>query len=598
MPGCPSGYFGAARRVESGVVSSDPVPERPAICLNMIVRNEAHIVCETLDSVAPYISSWVIVDTGSDDGTQDLIREHMAQLGIPGELHERPWRNFGHNRSEALALARGHGDYIWVIDADDLLVGSPDFTGLGADAYFVRYLNVRNGTTILRQQVFRDGLRWRFEGVVHETPVCDDDARPGVSLGGEYHIAYRQLGSRSQDPQKYVRDAELLLAEVERNPDDVRSMMFLAQSYRNIGDWANSRKWNERMLRVLGPGRSEGTYYAMYDIAQAMSHLGEPWPDVEDAFLRAWENRPTRAEPLHAIASKYRVERRFQLGYLYAKRAAEIPRPQWDGYVLADIYTWRAVDEQAICAFWLGKHTEAFALCRRLVAIPEVPDDARQRITSNRDYSVPALLEAASAYPEALAGELTASIGDGDVTVSLVAGPDRATTEQALNTFLNCCTDVDRIRRFLVLEAGLTDADRTALAQRYGFIEFAAVRSADGPETPPERIRALVDTRFWLHLGQGWRFFAPEAFLTRLTAVLDADERIVQVGINFADSTELTGACAPEDSVCRAPAAGRYVLTDVPASGPAMFDTTRVDLAIGLRTASLDEVLCTKAKTD
>ena len=69
----------------------------PTICLNMIVRNEAHIVHELLDCVAPYISSWVIVDTGSEDGTQDIIRKHMANLGIPGELHERPWKNFGHN---------------------------------------------------------------------------------------------------------------------------------------------------------------------------------------------------------------------------------------------------------------------------------------------------------------------------------------------------------------------------------------------------------------------------------------------------------------------------------------------------------------------
>jgi glycosyltransferase involved in cell wall biosynthesis len=100
----------------------------------MIVRNEAHIVHEVLDCVAPHIDSWVIVDTGSTDGTQDVIRAHMQQLGIPGELHERPWRNFGDNRSEALELARGHADYIWVIDADDLVVGAPDFSLLNADA--------------------------------------------------------------------------------------------------------------------------------------------------------------------------------------------------------------------------------------------------------------------------------------------------------------------------------------------------------------------------------------------------------------------------------------------------------------------------------
>src|ERR1700756_4946921 len=117
---------------------SEALTARPAICLNMIVRNEAHIVGEVLDAVAPYITSWVIVDTGSDDGTQDVIRDHMAGLDIPGELHERPWQNFGHNRSEALTLARGHGDYIWVMDAADTVVGTPEFSQLSADAYYMR----------------------------------------------------------------------------------------------------------------------------------------------------------------------------------------------------------------------------------------------------------------------------------------------------------------------------------------------------------------------------------------------------------------------------------------------------------------------------
>ena len=52
-------------------------------------------------------------------------------------MHLRPNRR--HNRSEALALAQGHGDYIWVIDADDMVVGTPDFEGLSADVYSLRY---------------------------------------------------------------------------------------------------------------------------------------------------------------------------------------------------------------------------------------------------------------------------------------------------------------------------------------------------------------------------------------------------------------------------------------------------------------------------
>ena len=74
------------------------------VCLSMIVKNETHIIKECFDSVYKFIDYWVIVDTGSTDGTQELIKNYFAEKGIPGELIERPWVSFGHNRSEALGL--------------------------------------------------------------------------------------------------------------------------------------------------------------------------------------------------------------------------------------------------------------------------------------------------------------------------------------------------------------------------------------------------------------------------------------------------------------------------------------------------------------
>jgi hypothetical protein len=325
--------------------------------------------------------------------------------------------------------------------------------------------------------------------------------------------------------------------------------------------------------------------------------------------------RPTRAEPLHAIAFRYRVEQRYKFAYLFAESAAKIPFPEEDLFVLgyfAEVYAWRATDEQAVCASWIGMHAEAFTLCRRLMARPDIPEGDRQRIAANRDFSAPAMIEAATPCPEALVQSLAAGPGEAEVTVSLVAGPDRQTTEQTINSFLNCCLDVSRVGRFLVLDTGLSAPDRAKLRKRYGFLKFARGRSGDTPGAQLAHLRAQIHARFWLHLGEGWRFFAPEHLITRLTAVLDAEPLVFQVGINFADAAKLTGAAAAEETVRRAPDAGRYLLTEAPARGPAMFDPIRLDLAVGvhnsnpnrpaphgrppsragLRTASLDEVLC------
>ncbi|ORV38812.1 hypothetical protein AWC00_19285 [Mycobacterium conspicuum] len=425
-----------------------------------------------------------------------------------------------------------------------------------------------------------------------------------MRLDGNGRSADDQLSDRLQFTfglfkHKSAQERDWLLAKVKRNPEDARSVFFLAETYCRMEDFDNARRWCERRIEM--GGCDEEVYWAMYRLADSMSNLGEPWPDVQDAYLKAWKFRPTRAEALHALAYRCRAEQRYWPGYLFAQRAAEIPFPDEDLFVprYAEIYAWRAIDEQAVCASQLGQHVEAFGLCRRLLARPDLPDPDRQRIATNRDFSVPTMLEAAAPYPEAVAQSLGAGPGEAGVTVSLVAGPDRETTEQTVNSFLNCCLDVSRIGRFVVLDTGLSASDRAKLRKRYGFLEFARRRSGDKPAPVLAQLRAQIDGRFWLHLGAGWRFFAPENFITRLTAVLDAEPQVFQVGINFEDAVTLTGACAAEDAVRRAADAGRYLLTDRLASGPAMFDTARLDRSRGapssgaaLRTASLDEVLC------
>ena len=86
------------------------------VCLAMIVKNESAVIERCLNSARHLFDYWVICDTGSDDGTPEIITQTLS--GIPGELHKRPWRNFGSNRTELMHLARGKADYLLLLDAD------------------------------------------------------------------------------------------------------------------------------------------------------------------------------------------------------------------------------------------------------------------------------------------------------------------------------------------------------------------------------------------------------------------------------------------------------------------------------------------------
>lgn len=52
---------------------------KTTICLNMIVKNEIHVLKRCFDSLLEHIDYWVISDTGSTDGTQDFIKSYFKR---------------------------------------------------------------------------------------------------------------------------------------------------------------------------------------------------------------------------------------------------------------------------------------------------------------------------------------------------------------------------------------------------------------------------------------------------------------------------------------------------------------------------------------
>ncbi len=232
------------------------------VCLCMIVKNEQHVLLRCLQSVRPLIDHWVIVDTGSTDGTQDLATEYLHDL--PGKLIEQPWQDFGHNRSEAIALARGCADYLLTLDADEYLQADADFhwPTLTDDAY--EFTVNSGGTTYSRIQLVRSSLPWRYEGVLHEYITCDG-SHSQKQMSGILTIRLLE-GARSRDPLTYRKDALVLEQALQHDPANKRYTFYLAQSYRDAHEPELAIKWYQRRS-VMG-GFAEEVWCSLYEIAR------------------------------------------------------------------------------------------------------------------------------------------------------------------------------------------------------------------------------------------------------------------------------------------------------------------------------------------
>lgn len=353
----------------------------------MIVKNETHIIKECLDSLYDQIDYWVIVDTGSTDGTQELIKQYFAEKGIPGELHERPWVSFGHNRSEALELCNGKTDYIFMIDADDYVEGKlpKHFIGANPDVEGYAVLMGRMEFGWWRTQIFKANTGWKYFGVLHEYPSIDGKTPKIQKLEGEYRVVARTLGARNKDIdpiEKYKRDAELLEKALIDEPGNVRYQFYLGQSYFDSQQWEKAEQ--AYTTRVGMGGWPEEIYYSIYRIGMCRALQNKPWTEIQQAFLDAFNARPVRAEPLYQIARIYRMNGKPALGYIFARMAAEIPYPKDDIlFIDNDVYRFGILDEIGSCAYYAGKVQEGYNACKALLDRKIVPESELQRVKTN-----------------------------------------------------------------------------------------------------------------------------------------------------------------------------------------------------------------------
>lgn len=363
--------------------------KKNTLCLCMIMKNESHIILETLESIHQHLDYWVICDTGSTDNTMDLVESFFDAAGIKGEMHTAPWVDFGTNRSRVLALARNKADYLWVIDADDTLVGTIDFGHLVLDTYSLRY---GSDFTYWRGQIFKGSEQWIYKGVLHEYPYCI--SKNPVTKGfieGDYHIESRRLGARNRiDPRvKYLGDAAVLERALGQEKDAelaTRYLFYLAQSYRDADQLPLSMAWYQK--RIEKGGWDQEVWCSKFEIAKLHERLGD-YGNAKQCYLDAFEYRPTRAEALHSLGKLCNQRGDFHQAYIYLSFASTMPYTQDELFVSKNVYDYEIAFELSISAYWVGHYRRCIALCDQLIAMERsIPIPMYTQTLKNKAFAV------------------------------------------------------------------------------------------------------------------------------------------------------------------------------------------------------------------
>ena len=294
-----------------------------SICLNMIVKDESHIIRGTLDMLCSKIrfDHWVICDTGSSDNTREIITQFFNEKNIQGELHCDEWVDFGHNRTLALERAFNKTDLLLVFDADDEIHGTiPIPTEVAFDEYHLKFGVPKSGMNYTRTQIINNHKRFKYLSVLHEFISCQE-ATPArmCILDGDYYLISGRSGSRNKDPNKYLKDATILAtahAVALAKGDDLykRYAFYCANSYRDCGRHEDAIKWYK--ITLSQDNWEQEKYVSCLNIYKCYEALNQT--DCGYFYLvKAFAYDKERVECLYPLIVHYCCENMNEIAYNY-----------------------------------------------------------------------------------------------------------------------------------------------------------------------------------------------------------------------------------------------------------------------------------------
>jgi hypothetical protein len=302
----------------------------------------------------------------------ELICNFFKERGIPGHIEQVEWRDFGFNRTKALQMAFNKTDYLFIFDADDSIHG--DFRmphELTHDAY---QLKLGQSFVYLRTLIVNNRKRWRFVGVLHEYITCMDREESSQAIQGNYYVDSGRSGSRNKDPNKYIKDADVLergfYTESAQGGDRAlaeRYSFYCAQSWMDAG-LAHIDKAIEWYTRVLHQNNwSQEKYYSALCLGDLYTRKGDKYNAVK-YYCKTMEYDEERIEGVASVMEILRADgNHVMVNALYHKYKNYNKFPQNKLFLNTDKYNDIIEYNNSISAFYIYDKRSGYECCKTIL---------------------------------------------------------------------------------------------------------------------------------------------------------------------------------------------------------------------------------------
>ena len=348
-----------------------------AACL--IVKDAAEIIEKCLDSIRQHVDEIDIYDTGSTDGTLELLEklnERTQLMYCPGcaapvgapivecqtfdpscecdfdepvviplapiRVEHGEWRDdFSWAREQSFAMCSDDVDWVIWLDDDDVVAGAENLRHLAENAppdldafgFLYNYAQDEAGTCVCqlwRERLIRRSAGYVWRNPIHEVLVPPEGKPPAIQFVPPQVIRY--IHDRPADRYDAGRNLAILLrekenAEAEGRSPDPRTLAYLGTEYMAKGEFAEAATYLNAYIRHPESLWSDERAQVHHKLANCLNILGNPMGAIE-VELQAVKERHDWAENYVGLAQSYMAVGNWPAALHYAENAQKFGMPQ------------------------------------------------------------------------------------------------------------------------------------------------------------------------------------------------------------------------------------------------------------------------------
>jgi glycosyltransferase involved in cell wall biosynthesis len=314
------------------------------INLCVMVKNGGDEFVSMLESNLPFIDRWTILDTGSTDDTVANIQRIMKEK--PGKLYQEPFVNFGVSRNRCLELAGTQCAYnVMLDDTYHLKANLREFLQcVRGDIYadsFSMYIT-QFDIAYASNRVFKSkkGLKYKYS--IHE--VIQEEDNVNVIIPKEKAYIYDMPSDKLvvRTANRKQQDLNMLMQEIEQNPDDPRPYYYMAQTYIGMDQHENAYEWFAKRINHPKDGFQQEKHEACLEAGRIAQFMLKKEPsEYLKWYEKAIEVDNERPDAIYYLASYYlTIGNDIRKAFSYLKTGYKLGYPEHRQYCLKPSVTY------------------------------------------------------------------------------------------------------------------------------------------------------------------------------------------------------------------------------------------------------------------